>query len=78
MTSERSTFIMLKLSSFCDAAREHVDAVVSSTNELKISVTVPTGLLHSQPYTKSHFHFFINIKFCQDGADTSVCLEVLI
>jgi hypothetical protein len=56
-----------ELSSVCDLTPEHLDAIVSSGTGLKFFVTVGTGLLYSQPFTKSHFHFLINTKFVHMG-----------
>jgi hypothetical protein len=42
---------------------EHFDASGPSWHEFKNSFAVDTGLLHLQPFTKSHFNFLILVKF---------------
>jgi len=42
---------------------EHFDASGPSWHEFKNSFAVDSGLVHLQPFTKSHFHFFILVEF---------------
>jgi hypothetical protein len=41
---------------------EHIDAFIPSCYDFKNSVAVEIGLLHSQPFTSSHFCFFIIVE----------------
>jgi hypothetical protein len=36
---------------------EHIDAFIPFWHEFKNSITVKIGLLHSQQFINSHFHF---------------------
>jgi hypothetical protein len=40
----------------------HIDVFVPSWHKFKKFVVVEIGLLHSQPFMKSHFHFFIVVE----------------
>jgi hypothetical protein len=51
-----------KVPLFFNTIPEHIDAFVPSWHEFKNSVAVEIGLLHSQPLTNSHFHFFIIVE----------------
>jgi hypothetical protein len=48
----------------------HVDAFVATKHEYKNSTVAEIGLLHSQPFTNSHFHFLIAVEGAKIGQIT--------
>jgi hypothetical protein len=46
----------------------HNDAFLSSWYKFKNFILVEIGLLLSQPYTNSHFHFFITVQLAAPQA----------
>jgi hypothetical protein len=51
-----------EISLYFNIIPKHTDAFVPSWHKFKNSVLVEIGLLHSQPFTKGHFHFFITVE----------------
>jgi hypothetical protein len=51
-----------EVSLFFNIIPEHIDALAPSWHEFKNFVAVEIGLLHSQPFTNSHFHFFVTVE----------------
>jgi hypothetical protein len=53
---------MVKVPFFFNIIPEHIPAFVPPWQEFKNSTAVEICLLHSQPFTNSHFHFYIIVE----------------
>ena len=63
-----SSAVPLCFNTFCD----HTDILVQSQNEFKISIMATVGLLLSQSFTDSSFHFIITSKMATSKRDSMV------
>jgi hypothetical protein len=66
-----------EVSPFFNLIPKHNDAFVSPWQEFNNSVMGEIWLLHSQPFTNSHFHFLMIVERAKNGTNASMCSDML-
>jgi hypothetical protein len=65
-----------EISLYFNTIPEHIDAFVPSWHEFKNSIAVEIRSLHWQPFTNSHFHFFVFVELSTSKAQAKESMAV--